>query len=205
MLVPEETEASAQQRSWLEQCAAWDRKYAIDCISCNPVRRFRYRGGKLLFQRRGHLNPVRQDQGYFAGRAPAPKGIWAFPFPAGDIDFYSWHKWDEVVPKHLRDDILDALCDELYNCPDEEERALHRTELDALRAERERWISRQGPHVLPLRKFWYGGELYARISCPGAVRHGDWYLLSVEQFVTAARRLPPSNSGDHLEVFIPRP
>ena len=200
-----ETEAETNQRLWSEQRVAWDREYAIYCISCNPVRRFRYRGGKLLFQRLGHLNPVRQDRGFFANRAPARKGIWAFPWPAGDIAYYAWHKWDEVLPKSLHEDVLDALSDEWSNCFDEGERARLRAALDALNSEREDWIRKKGPRVLPLRKFCYSGELYARIAVPGCLRRGDWYRLSVAQFVEAAHRYPPSNSGDHLEVFIPRP
>jgi len=178
----------------------------------SPVSRFRYQGGRLLFQRLGNLNPVRQDLGFTKDFAPERRGIWAFPWPAGDIGFFAGHKWDEVVPKRLRFATTGPLWEDYYErrrsgalAPEEGERLL--AELTALDEERERWIREQGPKAMPMRQFWFDGELYARINLQGEFMGGgraSWQRLSVSQFVLAARKSALGYGTDHLEVFIPR-
>lgn len=87
--------------------AATPARSGVDRYHLNRSR-LRYQGGELLFQRLGHLNAVRQDLGWSVERAPARRGIWAFPFPYFDA-FYAYHKFDEVLPKKLRRAALQEL------------------------------------------------------------------------------------------------
>lgn len=229
------TEATAPKRSGV------DNYYLVKS-------RLRYRGGELLMQRLGHLNAVRQDLGWSVERAPARKGIWAFPFPYFDM-FYAYHKYNEVLPKELRREAMESFYEEqitpLYDQRrelDEQlkprdylwlKRPLSKEELaerDRLREERtalqeeidrlmtihgERrdaaaaWIKKHGRKQLPLRQFWYSGEIYTHLNIHGHVLgYSEWQLMSVGQF-REALRLHEKRSGTYCldwigESFIPQ-
>lgn len=95
--------------------------------------------------------------------------------------------------------------------------------------EQERWIEAVAKKVMPLREFWYRGELYAHFLPDGSVgdwtatadeEGNDWTLMDTDRFARFLRK--PGNvvgyegsgpdgkpslvpySKDHLEVFIPR-
>lgn len=183
----------------------------------------RYRSGRLLFQRLGHLNAVRQDLGFCQERSPERKGIWAFPWPYFE-SFYAWHKFDEVLPRELRRESLGALTGKetalrktLASAPanDPVAAAQLQLEIDELTAEassrwerRERWIEEKGRSTLPLRKFWYQGLLYTHLDLRGRVLgYNDWQLLTASQFFESASRLERAGvryQDYAFEVFIPR-
>lgn len=95
--------------------------------------------------------------------------------------------------------------------------------------EQERWIEAVAKKVLPLREFWYRGELYTHFLRDGSVgawtatadeEGNDWTLMDTDHFARLLRKPgsvvategygadgKPSitnYSKDHLEVFIPR-
>lgn len=158
-------------------------------------------GSRVLFQRHGSLNFVDQRRGTMGERAPERHGLWAFPWPHHDF-FYSWHKWQEVLPKHLNDDAFRALMHG-YRDADREEQAALGEKLAELREEAVEW-KRQHRSILPLHEFWYEGELYAHFDPRGEPTAVDvWYLMTAKrlaEIVEAQHKL-----WDHgLEVFIPR-
>lgn len=187
---------------------AFDRQNYLIGIARNPVPRFKTRSGSVMFQRLGHLNAVRQRRGMTADSAPESRGVWAFPWPAGDIGFYAGHKWQEVLPKRLTRAAFEALYAR-YEEAEGEERERLGQELEAHHDERERWIKEVGPRVMSIKKFWYGGVLYSRLTLKGEIlpyyedRRQRWTRMTVGQFLEAARKGPIGYGTDHLEVFIP--
>lgn len=162
------------------------------------------RNGALAFQRLGHLSAPKRRHVRAASirRPPERRGLWAFPFGYFDM-FYAAHKYDEVLPKRLRRTV-----------PDEEwpEDGFER---------RQAWIREQGPKALPLRTFWVNGPVWSRFA-PNGDDAGpipgpdDWFLIPLEHYVEAARRIVPpaldresgrmiryARPSDQLEVFIP--
>lgn len=153
--------------------------------------RLTVRNGAALLVRRGALNFTDQRRGFAAERAPERYGLWALPHPFYD-EFLAYHKWDEVLPKHLTREALVAASEAGIDT-------------DALNDEREAWIKRN-QSVQPLRRFWWEGELYARFDHNGKFPDGlDWHLLSVSDWEIAARKVEPGRthrfSSDHMEVF----
>lgn len=154
----------------------------------DPIHKVKIRNGQVLFQRFGFLNPVHQGKWKSKGRAPARKGIWAFPWPSGDIWYFGWHKWDEVLPKHLRKNAEDDLIrgQEWWD-------------------ERDRWIKTKGRQVMWIKKFYYGGEVFTHLDQDGkSVGWGCWNRMPVLEYVKAAKKREPGYGTDELEVFIPR-
>ncbi|WP_217924685.1 hypothetical protein [Miltoncostaea oceani] len=172
-----------------------------------PPSKLTLQGGRLCFQRLGHLNaPRARDVRRRSIRTPPERrGLWAFPFGFMDL-FFAYHKFDEVVPRHLRDAVIKAADPEVA---------------PGLWKEREHWINSKGARALPLKTFWQGGDLYTRLDRTGEpLEHGDeWMRMSVSEFAHAARRHLASSEGlgymtedyfgtirvsaDCLEVFLP--
>ncbi len=93
----------------------------------------------------------------------------------------------------------------------------------------EEWIEKVGKRILPLREFWYRGELYTHFKPDGSVGSwtmsskdpdNEWTLMSTDRLARLMRKPGGvaysesygedgkprvySFSKDHLEVFIPR-
>lgn len=164
------------------------RDYNRHLATLRKSSRISVRGGRILLVRRGDLNPKDQTVGRYANRAPERRGIWAFPHPYFD-DFFAHHKWDEVVPKHLRTEAIRAIADADGDTIE-------------LWEERDAWLH-ANRKVQRLRKFWWEGEIWARFNERGQIDERAWFLLPVQTYVTALRKVEPVQYGygDHLEVF----
>lgn len=165
------------------------------------------RDGKLCFQRLGALNaPSRRHVRDRSIRTPPERrGLWAFPFGYLDL-FFAFHKYQEVMPKHLHREAIAAVEDpDLSN---------------ALWAERERWMADVAPRAMPMRTFWQGGQVYTRLTASGEdLGSSEWNRMEVPLFLKAARKHLASPLGpryeadpyfgivhqnsDALEVFLP--
>jgi hypothetical protein len=169
------------------------------------------RGGKMRFVRLSvGLNPVAQGN----RRAPASRGVWAFPYGHYEM-FFMAHQYRSVLPARLSDEaVSEALA---QGCADDG---------NALAREAEAWIRKQGRAQVKLHNFWHPGPFYTVIDKQGMVTHdwmsgeGHWNLLSVEEFAKAVNRHCGGAgklgyyyggrreglwhvSKDFLEVFIP--
>lgn len=96
-------------------------------------------------------------------------------------------------------------------------------------AAQEHWINTVGKKIMPLREFWYRGELYSHFNRDGSVggwtsdskeEGNDWTRMSTDELARHMRKpggviyseshwgdgkpRSYSYSKDHLEVFIPR-
>lgn len=162
------------------------------------------RQGYLKFHRAGNLKFI--DQSHWT-HAPAPKGLWAFPYPFFD-EGYICHKYNDHVPKHLR------------------EKEGYSLSLDEWE-EREKWVIEHGLKILKPKKFWYSGYLYSRMSGMGQPHgideNGDdedayvsWSFMHTSQLYKLLKsggdrgweihdnqKKIVRYSVDHLEVFIP--
>jgi len=210
------------------------------------------RKGFMRFQR---LGPIEfGDQSRWSIRAPESSGLWAFPYPHFDI-FYAYHRYVDLLPKKYRETFPK---DPSWYTEDHAElipvRAIrfmpmrglddyspyphYRTaegewELAHLREsyhkERDAWIENVGKKILPLREFWYRGDIYSHFDHQGEVGNwtmsaqeegNDFTLMGVHEFERHMRHngvqysdgahdgdgkpRPFRFSKDHLEVFIPR-
>jgi hypothetical protein len=152
------------------------------------------RAGAIKLERMGSLSWRDQHTGRYADRAPEPRGIWAFVFPYYDA-FFTWHKWEEVLPKHLLDSRLQALL---------EDESTPRADIEQLHLGRDEWI-KSHRDIMKLRRFWWEGDIYARFDQYGKnISSSAWHLMPVSVFEAAARKVEPKNywSSDHMEVFI---
>lgn len=215
-------------------------------------KRFEYRKGFLKLQR---LGPVKfGEQSRWSVRAPERVGMWAFPYPFFDI-FFAYHKYTDLAPKELRgrwpsaaswytrgwddDELLEAVefADvERYGAV--ESRPFYRDENGELKEAfvsgkwheaKDNWVESVGKKVLPLREFWYSGELYTHFLPDGEVGNApmsardegvEWSLMHTDKLarllqkpgsVVYSESVGPdgkprtySFAKDHLEVFIPR-
>jgi len=164
----------------------------------------------LLCQRRGNLNPADQSVGAYAGRAPERRGIWAFPFPYYD-DFFGYHKFEDVLPAHLRRTAQEALYLQMEQYERMDPRALAiEAERNRRFVERDSWLRAHGATVMPLRRFWWRGDIYARFTPDGNVlaaagSKGGWALLGLSEWQRGARKLERSawlSGTDELEIFL---
>lgn len=194
------------------------------------------RKGALLLWRLGNLEYGEQSRW---SRAPENKGLWAFPWPYMET-FLTFHQLRDRLPKRLRSVAggwwPQAL--EWYSYPDGStptsiERGEYGEPLDeaielreGFAAAQEEWIATVGKRILPLRKFWYEGELYTHLDRRGRVRatglggagETEWTLMHSSELAVAIRRGRGTEgldrgrdglqrftySADHLELFIPR-
>jgi hypothetical protein len=151
-----------------------------------------FRGGAVKMQRRGHLGWRDQRIGPFAGRAPETRGLWAFIAPY-HANFFSWHKWDEVLPKRMTSEAVAAM-----PFTTDAERAV----VWAIQEEKDAWIKKHAT-LMPVRNFWWEGELYTRFDINGEVDM-EWTLMSVSHLAEIIGRVEYDHTygTDHMEVFI---
>ncbi len=152
------------------------------------MRRVMTKNGAIRLWRLGPLHFGEQSRW---SRAPARKGMWAFPYPFYESDF-TFHKYVDIMPKHLK---------------------------NAGWEEQQKWVDTVGRKILPLREFWYEGELFAHFTPAGKVSGlAEWSLFHSHQL---AKNISSSGAdtvfytdsndnlirrrsvADHLEVFIP--
>lgn len=216
------------------------------------AKRFELRKGFLKLQR---LGPIKfGEQSRWSVRAPESVGMWAFPKPHFDL-FYAYHKYTDLAPKELRgaypknpewyqrdwDDDTPVSAIEFHEVDrwgESVNRPFYRDEAGELKeaytrsgwhTAKEQWVENVGKKILPLREFWYSGDLYTHFLHDGEVgaytidsagEGNRWTLMNVEKLarlmskpggVIAAEGHGPdgkpatySFSKDHLEVFIPR-
>lgn len=197
------------------------------------------RKGAILFWRLGEVEFGEQSR--WAGRAPTSKGLWAFPWPYFEM-FYAYHRYSYLMPKRLK--LLEGTGWPAHPCwyqdlegnplgklPPLDENGRPAGDDFGLREgfweEQEEWVATVGKKILPLRKFWYEGDLYTHISPRGQTGNSmaqfgeiNWFKCSTQDFakrVTKSRgdkgfptrvdgRVEPPlarYAHDHLEVFIP--
>lgn len=154
------------------------------------------RSGRVLLQRLGTLKPVKQ--GYWQ-HAPAREGLWAFPWPHFSA-FFTAHQYEAIKPsrfERLKTDAND----------------------DALCEEHERWYAQVAPSVLPIRRFWFNGDLFTHVDRYGHDHGlGHWERVAATEFAARATRYlrrasrlddrrtpraPNTFDAEALEVFIP--
>lgn len=155
------------------------------------------RQGYVKFWR---LGPIEFGEQSRWSRAPRSRGLWAFPYPFYDL-FFTWHKYMDLIPKNLRPE--------------------HNPDLEM--GEQEEWVNKVGRKVLPIREFWYRGDLFTHFTPAGEVGDpglmGDethWSVMDAAKFArciasTGANKSFYRNkdtleridtSVDHMEVFI---
>lgn len=157
--------------------------------------KIRLHTGKVLFQRLGTLQPMRQN---YWKRAPAAEGLWAFPWPYFSM-FFAGHQYRAITPRRLLAD--------------------QRSENPTLGDEYVRWLREVAPRVLPIRKFWHAGGLFTHIDQRGHdLGLDEWKRVDVDEFAARAARFLTRHSRwpetgtpqrvncfdiEALEVFIP--
>lgn len=167
---------------------------------------FKFQGGKMLFNRLGPASPQKQTHRE-GNTAPVNRGIWAFPYPLNDF-WFSFRQYEKHLPKNLQHDWYEANRESMTD--DEEEDWSNRYEI-ALKEIQKRPENR-------LKKIWWAGPVYSRISPRGEIEYGKWHLFDtpIEFFEVARKELwtwqrwsdtVPLWKGDyaidHLEVFLP--
>lgn len=174
------------------------------------VRKLQVRNGYVKMWRLGTLKFGEQSRW---SRAPRNRGMWAFPYPFYD-PFFTYHQYTDLVPKRLR---------ELKN---EDYEGMSWEEMSELSDARDKWVKEVGQKVLPVREFWYSGELFSHFTPAGEV--GDtglfhapdvhWSVMDATKF---AKHIVSSGADhgfyrfketepfsrvrtsiDHMEVFI---
>lgn len=152
------------------------------------------RDGGVKFSR---LGPVKFSKQKMWEAAPEPNGLWAFPYPYWE-PYLAHHRYDLVLPKRLRLGELDS---------------------DASYDDRQEWIKKHGRREMPVRRFFYRGYLYSRISREGEILFDkDWEWVHTSELPKLIRKVRGDRyveycngvrhsipcSKDHLEVFIAR-
>lgn len=173
--------------------------------------RMQTKNGYVKFWRLGAIEFGKQER--WQVRAPRTRGLWAFPYPYYD-EFFTHHKYIDLVPKRFRDESLEKL----YENEDWDAG-------EALYKEREEWIRTVARRILPIREFWYKGDVYTHFTPNGDIQvYGGeedgfdyyWNVLDatrLAKFIRASggdRTIVRSEEGlrswrtsvDHLEVFI---
>jgi len=152
---------------------------------------FQIRGGRMLMQRIGGLNPVRQRNGgpLFKetrptlrrknARAPEGYGLWAFPYPLFDPYFASFQV-RLAQPKRLQ--ALEVAVQGAHELEKDEREAIY----DAWNEEYERWSEAPATKErMRVRKFWVSGTLYTHL---GATGDAEWSEMSVTEFARVLRK-----------------
>jgi len=156
------------------------------------MRRMETRQGYVKFWRLGAVEFGEQSRW---GRAPRNKGLWAFPYPFYDT-FFTYHKYLDLIPKRFKGE-------------------------DVSYEEKEAWVNTVGKRILPIREFWYKGDLFAHFTPAGEIEDiASWSTMDATRLVKNIQssgadksfwryeqegksKLARVNSSvDHLEVFI---
>jgi len=148
----------------------------------------------MLFQRLGTLKP--QKQGYWKS-APAGEGLWAFPWPHFSL-FFADHQYRSICPRRFK---------EQHVAGDDPWEGY------------EHWQRKLAPRVLPIRRFWYSGDLFTHLGGRGDdLGLREWQRVSSDEFGTRANRYwarasrfagtriprtPNTFDAEVLEVFLP--
>lgn len=147
------------------------------------------RNGFVKFWRVGPVEFGRQKPRW-DHRAPEAHGLWAFPWPFFDF-FFAAHKYWDVAPKWLD------------KCETAEEV--------------DEWIRKVGRRVMPIREFWFKGDLYSRVARNPSHKVQDWSLVNATDYARSLRvtgydrfyqdsegngKVASPTSIDHMEVFI---
>lgn len=171
------------------------------------MRQIQIRGNYVKLWRLGNLEYGKQDRW---SRAPMKRGMWAFIYPYLESGFIA-HKYFDLLPKHLHDpetppdDAPDNYWEDLWKAQNQ-------------------WISTVGKKILPLREFWYAGDVYTHYKPNGEVGNTGlfdpedttWHRMDIKTVATLITKdrgdtciqYSPSGepqrfkySHDHLEVF----
>jgi hypothetical protein len=162
------------------------------------MRRMETRQGYVKFWRLGTVEFGEQSRW---SRAPRNKGLWAFPYPFYD-SFFTYHKYLDIIPKRLRAESI---------------KNFHYDEQSELYEEQEKWINTIGKRVLPIREFWYQGDVFTHFTPQGEI--GEMEQWSTMDATTLLKQITSSgadrtywrskesvvrgkSSIDHMEVFI---
>lgn len=172
--------------------------------------KIRVHRGRVLFHRLGTLHGV--TQGYWL-RAPVKTGLWAFPWPYFSM-FFAAHQYKAIEPRRFsraatdttRDDLADTIEDETVAEDDRANDYAH-------------WRRKVAPRVLPIRRFWFDGDLFTHIDHRGHdLGLCEWQRVTATElaeraarYLVRARRFPDSRiprlpnvfDAEALEVFIP--
>lgn len=154
------------------------------------------RQGYMKFWRLGSIEFGKQGRW---ARAPRNKGMWAFPYPYYD-SFFTYHKYADLMPKSVKDSVSWE--------------------------EMEQWVKTVGRKVLPIREFWYKGDVFTHFLPNGWIgdtglfnaEDTDWSVMdttTLGKFIVSSggnktlHRIKEDaplerirTSVDHLEVFI---
>lgn len=139
------------------------------------------RNRRMLFQRFGTLNPVRQRRD---SPAPTARGFWAFPFPYFDW-FYASHQIERLLPKPLRHDR--GFDPDAIVTPDEDRDTWTREQWSEHWDARKRWMDEHS-RLLQVTKFWHPGPVFAHLDERGRYLGWEWHELSIGQLSKAIRR-----------------
>lgn len=144
------------------------------------------------------LGPIEFGEQSRWSRAPRTRGLWAFPYPFYDT-FFTYHKYKDLLPKRLKESTYE---------------------------EQEEWINTIGKKVLPIREFWYKGDVFTHFTPNGEIgdtglfnpENTDWVAMdalrlnqhiirgggniSFERYGEENKLSRYRTSVDHLEVFI---
>jgi hypothetical protein len=160
------------------------------------MRQMETRNGYMKFWRLGNLEFGEQSRW---GRAPRSRGMWAFPYPYFDKSFAS-HKYYDILPKRL--ETAETTMEEV-----------------------DRWVKKVGRKVVPIREFWYKGDVFSHFTPNGEPGDTglfdpddtDWHVtdsVNLKKFIIKsgtdkvtvkndAGGLNVMNSSlGHMEVFI---
>lgn len=164
-----------------------------------PQKSIQVRKGAIHLSRLGPANAQRQTHKE-GNTAPVSRGLWAFPYGHDDPFFY-FHKWEQKLPKRLKDKAI-------LTAPKEAHENILKERDEAMREIRNRYR---------LTSWWHTGPFYSRIR-PQCQPIASWYLWENprEWAKIAGKQIwmwhrnhveqplyKVSYCKDHLEIFVP--
>ncbi len=217
--------------------------------------RIEVRKGYIKLLRLGPIKHGEQSR--WGDRAPERQGLWAFPYPFFDefYAYHRWSdllpkelrerypkdptwwrrfKADDEPP-YEGDHVRPSAYDHEGDYPVESFEAItwdeygpenHYVISERFEAATE-WIEKVGRKILPVRTFWYRGDVYTRLNPSGGVMSfsmtaddspSQWSIMDAGKFAELATKSLKTfvgyggdgkpryidYSADHLELFIPR-
>ena len=166
------------------------------------MRRIETQQGYMKFWR---LGPIEFGEQSRWSHAPRSTGLWAFPFPFYD-SFFTYHKYTDAMPKRLREGNYEGNYEDQL-----------------------KWIKNVGRKVLPVREFWYKGDVLTHFLPNGEIGGAgtlsvigeptDWTVMDTSRLAKSITSSGADktfgrwgtdkgqverfrSSVDHLEVFI---